>query len=199
MYLRQRPARVLIYDPGTAPHDLAVRVGGLGVATVTVIGGEPSADEVPREELDLAMLGLSRDRLAGLSVAVALSARCPWIETMFWYDDPSGVTAAVAARSLGITRVLPLDRLMKWLEVAFTRLAAAARARRELLRAQRDLPAFPSADLGIRLSLPEAERGFREAYLRRLLSEEPNHAVAAQRAGVPYTTLCSMIKKLDLG
>jgi transcriptional regulator of aromatic amino acid metabolism len=46
--------------------------------------------------------------------------------------------------------------------------------------------------------LPEAERQFRETYLRRLLSESPSAKKAAERAGVPYTTLCSMMKKLGL-
>jgi len=30
------------------------------------------------------------------------------------------------------------------------------------------------------------------------LADDPHHVTAARKAGVPYTTLCSMLKKLDL-
>ena len=48
------------------------------------------------------------------------------------------------------------------------------------------------------MPLPEAERSFRESYLRGLLAQATNARIAAQKAGVPYTTLCSMLKKMGL-
>jgi len=46
--------------------------------------------------------------------------------------------------------------------------------------------------------LPRAERDFRVSYLRALLAEAPNRREAARRAGVPYRTLCDMVRKLRI-
>jgi hypothetical protein len=76
-----------------------------------------------------------------------------------------------------------------------------ARARREHLSAERQLPPLPSQesnDDGVAAPLPQAERLFREAYLRQLLSQSASRTIAARRAGVPYTTFCSMLKKAGL-
>jgi molybdenum-dependent DNA-binding transcriptional regulator ModE len=48
------------------------------------------------------------------------------------------------------------------------------------------------------MPLPRAEREFRVAYLRTLLAEVPNRREAARRAGVPYRTLCDMVRKLRI-
>jgi citrate lyase beta subunit len=46
--------------------------------------------------------------------------------------------------------------------------------------------------------LPRAERDFRVSYLRALLADAPNRREAARRAGVPYRTLCDMVRKLRI-
>ena len=48
------------------------------------------------------------------------------------------------------------------------------------------------------IPLPRAERDFRVSYLRALLAEVPNRREAARRAGVPYRTLCDMVRKLRI-
>ena len=94
-----------------------------------------------------------------------------------------------------------LTRLFGWLDGALPSLARMARARHEHLSAERMLPPLPSPDDWNddgAPPLPQAERLFREAYLRQLLSRSGNRTIAARRAGVPYTTFCSMLKKLGL-
>jgi hypothetical protein len=50
-----------------------------------------------------------------------------------------------------------------------------------------------------RLPLPTAEMQFRESYIRFLLGESGSRQEAAKRAGVPYRTMCEMIRKLGIG
>jgi molybdenum-dependent DNA-binding transcriptional regulator ModE len=40
---------------------------------------------------------------------------------------------------------------------------------------------------------------FRESYIRFLLGESGSRQEAARRAGVPYRTMCEMIRKLGIG
>ncbi len=48
------------------------------------------------------------------------------------------------------------------------------------------------------LALRQSEQQFRESYLRAVLSRSRSQKEAASLAGVPYTTLCSMLKKLGI-
>ena len=130
-----------------------------------------------------------------MGLAAALNVQQPWVETIFWFDARTGTAAAAAAASLGMTRVLTFEDLITWVGAALESLVGVARAP-ALMRAQREMPPLPIREPQVCLPLPEAERRFREIYLRRILLESPQYSVAAQRAGVPYTTLCSMVKKL---
>jgi DNA-binding NtrC family response regulator len=49
-----------------------------------------------------------------------------------------------------------------------------------------------------RLPLPTAEMQFRESYIRYLLAQSGGRQEAARRAGVPYRTMCEMIRKLGI-
>ena len=49
-----------------------------------------------------------------------------------------------------------------------------------------------------RLPLPTAEMRFRESYIRCLLTQSGSRQEAARRAGVPYRTMCEMIRKLGI-
>jgi hypothetical protein len=134
-----------------------------------------------------------------LAFAAELAAAFPWVQTVFWFDEAGSGPVQEAARSMGIKRMIPLSRLADWLDVAIPHLGCIARARRDQIIAERALPPLPPPDDGdIRVPLPDAERRFREAYLRRMLSESENHTVAARKAGLAYTTLCSMLRKLNL-
>jgi hypothetical protein len=152
-------------------------------------------------EIDLAIICLADERFDGLAFGAELGTLFPWIEIVYWFDETRAAPFAAAARSVGIRRVIPSKRLAGWLEGALTGLTRMTRARREHLSAERTLPPLPSrggGDDDFTTPLPEAERLFREAYLRQLLSRSANRTIAARRAGVPYTTFCSMLKKLRL-
>jgi len=49
------------------------------------------------------------------------------------------------------------------------------------------------------MPLPTAEMQFRESYIRFLLAQSGSRQEAAKRAGVPYRTMCEMIRKLGIG
>jgi hypothetical protein len=191
---------VLVYDPD---DDRSVEFARLRSrqphAIVTAIATRTWPADLATEGVDIAVVNLGAKNLDGLGFAAELGAALPWIETVFWYDERAGAPSAAAARSLGVERVIPRQYLLDWLEEALVSLTAMARARREHIQAERALPSLPSMDaVDTTIPLPEAERRFRETYLRRVLSESPSHTAAASRTGVPYTTFCSMIKKLNL-
>jgi hypothetical protein len=97
--------------------------------------------------------------------------------------------------------VIPLACLADWLDDALPGLARMARAHRDHLDGESALPPLPREhrdDDGTITPLPEAERRFRETYLRQLLADSASNAIAARRAGLPYTTFYSMLKKLNL-
>jgi hypothetical protein len=169
--------------------------------TVTVVTTRAASIDLPMEGVDVGVLNLADQQFDGLSFGAELGARLPWIETVFWYDERCAAPSAAAARSVGVRRVIPLGRLAGWLDDALPSLARMARARREHLRAEQSLPPLPAERVdreSIATPLPEAERRFRETYLRHLLSDSANHTIAARKAGLPYTTFCSMLKKLGI-
>lgn len=197
------PPRVLIFDPD--------RDQGLAVAAqlrrsrpdvmVTVATARLGPAELPEDDIDVGLINLADRQFEGLAFGAQLSSRFPWIETVFWFDVHNATPSAAAARSVGIRRVIPLPRLASWLDDALPGLARMARAHREHLDGESALPPLPRDHVeeeGAITPLPEAERRFRETYLRRLLADSASNTVAARRAGLPYTTFYSMLKKLNL-
>jgi hypothetical protein len=192
---------MLIFDPdGRSAQHLAgvMQHRGTPVRTVVVERRVPS-HVLDRHGAEIAAIRLCSGA-EGLVFAVDLSRAQPWVQIVFWTEGGHDAPEVAAAHSLGITRVLGLAQLASWFAVALAPLARYARARREMLAAQALVPDPPpcATPQPTTLSLPEAERRFREAYLRRVLSESSSHREAAVRAGVPYTTLCSMVNKLGL-
>ena len=199
-----RPApRVLVFDLDSArglslaaslrrlPHEIVV----------SVTNARGTGADGAGEQLDVALVSFADARFDGLAFGAELGATFPWIEIVYWFEEGGAAPLAAAARSVGVRRIIPLTRLFGWLDGALPSLARMARARHEHLSAERMLPPLPSPEDGIDDSappLPQAERLFREAYLRQLLSRSGNRTIAARRAGVPYTTFCSMLKKLGL-
>ena len=168
---------------------------------VSVTNARGTGPDGAGEQLDVALVSLADARFDGLAFGAELGATFPWIEIVYWFEDGGAAPLAAAARSVGVRRMIPLTRLFGWLDGALPSLARMARARHEHLSAERMLPPLPSPDDWNDDSappLPQAERLFREAYLRQLLSRSGNRTIAARRAGVPYTTFCSMLKKLGL-
>jgi len=168
---------------------------------VSIASARGIGPDVAGEEIDVALVSLSDARFDGLAFGAELGATFPWIEIVYWFDEGGATTFAAAAKSLGVRRVIPLARLLGWLDGALPNLTRMARARREHLSAERELPPLPSpesSEAGVAAPLPQAERLFREAYLRQLLWSSASRTIAARRAGVPYTTFCSMLKKAGL-
>ena len=168
---------------------------------VSVTNARGTGPDGAGDQLDVALVSLADARFDGLAFGAELGATFPWIEIVYWFEEGGAAPLAAAARSVGVRRMIPLTRLFGWLDGALPSLARMARARHEHLSAERMLPPLPSPDDWNddgAPPLPQAERLFREAYLRQLLSRSGNRTIAARRAGVPYTTFCSMLKKLGL-
>jgi hypothetical protein len=192
--------RVLVYDPDRSQG--LVIAGALRAAlrgAIVTLVAERAGYRDLTGVVDVALLNLATDRFDGLAAGAELAALFPWIETVFWFDEATGGPAAEAARSLGIKRLIPFVCVGDWLAAALPQLARMARARREHASAENDLPPLPQrAPCETAWPLPEAERRFREAYLRRILAETASPALAARKAGLPYTTFRSMLKKMDI-
>jgi hypothetical protein len=151
------------------------------------------------DDVEVAFINVLGKLSDGLAVGAELGSRFPWIEIVYWFSGGSGCPVAAVAQSIGISRLVPQAGLAEWAAAAISSLTKMARIRRQLLAEARSLPPIPEIDDSDSvIRLPEAERRFREAYLRRLLAESDSHVVAARKAGIPYTTLCSMIKKFDI-
>lgn len=205
---RTNPEQQAFQAAGEAPQVVLFapdRDGGLSLARqlhqrrptlelLVVTAGDALGDG----PVDVGVIGLADPRFDGFAFAGQLCARHPGVETVFWFDQRD-TAALAAARSVGLRRVLPRDVLPAWLDVALPALASLARAQRAQMLAERSLPPLPSWRAEpVTTPLPIAERTFRETYLRSLLSDSANYVAAARKAGLPYTTFCSMLKKLDL-
>lgn len=197
------PARLLVYDRGSSSGGLLVERLRRGAphAAVSLDDGRLSPLVVRDRAIDVLTIRLGGAACDGLVYAAEVAVTAPWVQLVFWLDEEAPSASQDAARSLGLGRLLGTDRLVEWLPPALGALAGIARAKRALHEAEGRLPPIPEASplkSPPPIALPEAERQFRETYLRFLLSATPNARRAAERAGVPYTTLCSMIKKLGL-
>lgn len=197
------PPNLLIFDPHAeraAGLVRELRAEGLRLdATILDAGHSPGFTEP--ERVEVAAINLEGAASEGLVFAAELGARAPSVQFVFWFDGETSSPGEEAARSLGVQRIVPRARLVEWLRMGLEPLARIARAKREQARAEAALPRVPSSEAertSSPMPLPEAERSFRESYLRALLAQASNARSAAQQAGVPYTTLCSMLKKMGL-
>lgn len=157
-----------------------------------------------RDELfpaDLVLLALGGRQVSALATGAEAVQRNPYAEVVFYSDDPDAPEVAAAA-VLGITRIVPAAQMAAWLAGAGGLLARAASLRRAaaaLIAAAPPAPAFAAdAATASRLALPTAEMRFRESYIRCLLTQSGSRQEAARRAGVPYRTMCEMIRKLGI-
>jgi len=169
---------------------------GIGVLSVQPPESEPAGDDRPA---DVALIRLGHAALDALAEAERLLRRDPAIEIVF-FSDGEGIDLTIA-EALGLNRIVPADKLVEWLRVAGPHLVCQAQARRLLLAAARNIPPIPPFEgrHPDRIEpLPAAEQRFREAYLRSLLAPGRDRETVARLAGVPYRTLCQMIRKLDI-
>ncbi len=157
-----------------------------------------------RDELfpaDLVLLALGGRQVSALATGAEAVQRNPYAEVVFYCDDAYAPEIAAAA-VLGITRIVPAQHIGAWLVRAGGLLARAASLRRAAAAMLANVPAPPLVSLddpsATRLALPTAEMRFRESYIRCLLTQSGTRQEAARRAGVPYRTMCEMIRKLGI-
>jgi hypothetical protein len=191
---------MLVCDPGAnlgLPVRIATQMLPRPIRIDSILRHDAIGD--PRR-FDLCLLDLSAGRSHALGIAGEVCASDPTLECLFVTNDLASPGAA-AARSLGIRRIVMADQPVAWWSSTLHALAELTNARRAVREAEQRVPPIPPPQptgLAQPVPLPEAERQFRTAYLSRLIREDRSHKRAASRAGVPYTTLCSMLKKLGL-
>jgi hypothetical protein len=189
---------LLIDTPDALSGELPFSIERLGIGALSVQAPEwePDAGE---PHADVALIRLGHADVDALAEAGRLLHRDPAIEIVF-FSDGEGIDLTIA-EALGLNRIVPADKLVEWLRVAGPHLVCQTQARRMLLAAARNIPPIPPFEgrHPDRIEpLPAAEQRFREAYLRTLLAPGRDRETVARLAGVPYRTLCQMIRKLDI-
>jgi len=196
-------ARAVVVDDN--PRRAAALAAALklsGPLSVTVVAPE---DPVLRDELlpaDLVLLALGGREVSALGIGAEAVQRNPFAEVVFYCDNPDAPEVS-AASVLGITRIVPAQQMAAWLSRGGALLARGACLRRAAAACASAVPRPPTlaavTEGPSRLPLPTAEMQFRESYIRFLLGESGSRQEAAKRAGVPYRTMCEMIRKLGIG
>jgi DNA-binding NarL/FixJ family response regulator len=151
---------------------------------------------------DLVLLALGGPEVSALGIGAEAVQRNPFTEVVFYCDNPDAPEVS-AASVLGITRIVPAQHMPSWLARGGGLLARGACLRRAAAACAAAVPRPPTlatvSEGPNRLPLPTAEMQFRESYIRFLLGESGSRQEAAKRAGVPYRTMCEMIRKLGIG
>jgi len=196
-------ARTLIVDDNerrALALAAALKLGGQLAVTVVA-----PADPRLRGELlpaDLVLLALGGRDVSALGIGAEAVQRNPFTEVVFYCDNPDAPEVS-AASVLGITRIVPAQHMTAWLARGGNLLARGACLRRAAAACAAAVPRPPTlaavTEGPTRLPLPTAEMQFRESYIRFLLGESGSRQEAAKRAGVPYRTMCEMIRKLGIG
>ena len=196
-------ARAVIVDDNQrrgATLAAALKMGGQLAVTVVA-----PTDPALRGELlpaDLVLLALGGQDVSALGIGAEAVQRNPFTEVVFYCDNPDAPEVA-AASVLGITRIVPAQQMPTWLSRGGNLLARGAWLRRAAAACAAAVPRPPTlvavTEGPSRLPLPTAEMQFRESYIRFLLGESGSRQEAAKRAGVPYRTMCEMIRKLGIG
>jgi len=193
---------VIVDDNQRRAISLAAALKLSGDLLVTVVAPN---DPVLRAELlpaDLVLLALGGREVSALGIGAEAVQRNPFTEVVFYCDSPDAPEVA-AASVLGITRIVPAQHMTAWLSRGGNLLARGACLRRAAAACAAAVPRPPTLstvnDGPARLPLPTAEMQFRESYIRFLLGESGSRQEAARRAGVPYRTMCEMIRKLGIG
>ena len=134
-----------------------------------------------------------------LGWGISLLGRARAAEVVFFSED-SGAPEVAALRALRWPNLVVGCYARAWIVGALPILARVGRARRDLHRAQAEIPSLldggEEPSLGLPLSI--AETRFREGYVRAILARQRNRAAAAKDARVPYRTFCKIIRKLGI-
>ncbi|HWA09876.1 MAG TPA: hypothetical protein VG838_10535 [Opitutaceae bacterium] len=192
---------VLVDDNQLRASTLATVIKGATDAVVIVTGPDNRALRQDLFPADLVLLALGGRQLTALATGAEAVQQNPYAEVIFYCDDPDAPEVAAAA-VLGITRIVPAQSMAGWLARAGALLARGAYLRRAAAATIAAAPEPPTLAAGAvdatRLPLPTAEMRFRESYIRALLTQSGSRQEAARRAGVPYRTMCEMIRKLGI-
>jgi DNA-binding NarL/FixJ family response regulator len=192
---------VLVDDNQLRASTLAAALKGASDAVVVVTGPDTRAVHHDLFPADLVLLALGGRQVSALATGAEAVQRNPYAEVIFYCDDPEAPEVSAAA-VLGITRIVPAQNMAAWLARAGGLLARGASLRRAAAATIAVAPEPPtlttSALDAARLPLPTAEMRFRESYIRCLLTQTGSRQEAARRAGVPYRTMCEMIRKLGI-
>jgi len=135
-------------------------------------------------------------------ISVALSARTNLREPEYVFVVESPANPACSALiAVGIKRVLVMEDVSQWIAEAALPLAKIARACAALREARAEVPPLP--ETGANSSDPprglfEAERRFRETYVRVLMAKMQLRTQAAEYARVPYRTFFQIVRKLGI-
>jgi DNA-binding NarL/FixJ family response regulator len=179
----------------------ALKLSGGGLEVCVVAPNDPAlrAELLPA---DLVLLALGGRDVSALGIGAEAVQRNAFTEVVFYCDDPDAPEVSAAA-VLGITRIVPAQHMAAWLSRGGNLLARGACLRRAAAACAAAVPRPPTltavSEGPSRLPLPTAEMQFRESYIRFLLGESGSRQEAARRAGVPYRTMCEMIRKLGIG
>ena len=195
-------ARVVVVDDNQLrASTLATALKGASDTIVVVTGPDSRAMHHDLFPADLVLLALGGRQVSALATGAEAVQRNPYAEVIFYCDDPDAPEVSAAA-VLGITRIVPAQNMAAWLARAGALLARGAYLRRAAAATIAGAPEPPtlttSALDAARLPLPTAEMRFRESYIRCLLTQSGSRQEAARRAGVPYRTMCEMIRKLGI-
>jgi DNA-binding NtrC family response regulator len=168
----------------------------------TMVAHTPTRAMIVAHEVqpEIAVVDLLFRGSAGIALGIELQRQAPHLEVVFSVPH-MGAPEALAARQLGITRLVATSQLGAWLRGSLGPLIEIAQARRRLEAAERALGREPppvAAPQITQLPLPVAERRYREAYLRACMARAKGRRAAAKLAGVPYTSLCVMLRKLGI-
>ncbi|HXU01636.1 MAG TPA: hypothetical protein VN903_11625, partial [Polyangia bacterium] len=192
---------VIVDDNQRRASTLAAALKLGGQLAVTVVAPD---DPTLRGDLlpsDLVLLAFGGRDVSALGISAKAVQRNPFTEVVFYCDNPDAPEVA-AASVLGITRIVPAQHMTAWLARGGNLLARGACLRRAAAACAAAVPRPPTlaavTDGPARLPLPTAEMQFRESYIRFLLGESGSRQEAAKRAGVPYRTMCEMIRKLGI-
>lgn len=195
-------ARVVLIDENQLrASTLAATLKAAAEDVVVVSGPDGLALRDALFPADLVLLALGGRQVSALATGAEAVQRNPYAEVIFYCDDGDAPEVAAAA-VLGITRIVPAPQMGAWLARAGGLLARAACLRRAAAAMLATVPAPPllatDDSATARLPLPTAEMRFRESYIRCLLTQSGSRQEAARRAGVPYRTMCEMIRKLGI-
>jgi CheY-like chemotaxis protein len=200
----QQPRTVLVVD--TDPTRIANlrRWAGHhpGVRVSFASSSGEAVDITTRERPEVVVLDLLFKGGRGIALAIQLARIGDDLELLLMADD-AGAPEVQAAWDLGWHRLVAWDEATEWLDRGLEPLAALVSLKRQMASARREADALCAGSIvpgvgATALPLGEAERRYREMFLRSKLALAGGRRQAAEMAGVPYTTFCVMLRKLGI-